>query len=224
MALQRNRVVALKLLILDIENRLDALERLSPSCDRLDLPVSKQDTALICHFDDPGSQHHVQASLLFTLSLLTQDEIIYAYMHCGGQVVDSRTETRLAKEFLDKGIISYLFKRVPEHYYQEDLEYRRNCLQAASIHHLCKSLLCENPKLPEHGPQEFRYYLVIVQVIALLTQNECMMYCICVSLCLLCLIHRARFALSHARFRLSYCMTEENPCLDPAAVCCKDAW
>ncbi|KAL3144297.1 hypothetical protein ABBQ32_004061 [Trebouxia sp. C0010 RCD-2024] len=82
------------------------------------------------------------------------------------QDVDSSTETRLAKELRDKGITNYRFKRVPEHYYQQDLEYRCKCLQAASIHHLCKSLLYENPKLPEHGPQEFRFCLVVVQYAA----------------------------------------------------------
>lgn len=96
-------------------------------------------------------------------------------MHCKGQDVDSSTETRLAKELRDKGITNYRFKRVPEHYYQQDLEYRCKCLQAASIHHLCKSLLYENPKLPEHGPQEFRFCLVVVQVIVLLNHDEFMM-------------------------------------------------
>ena len=69
------------------------------------------------------------------------------------------------KELTDKGVTSFCFKRVPEQYYQEDLEVRRSCLQAASIQHLCKSLVFENPRLPaEHEHQEFRHYLVLVQV------------------------------------------------------------
>lgn len=86
------------------------------------------------------------------------------FLHCCGQDLDSTTELRLANELLVKGITNYRLKRVPKHYYQEDLDYRCHCLQAASIQHLCKSLLYENPKLPEHGPEDFRYYLVIVQV------------------------------------------------------------
>ena len=77
----------------------------------------------------------------------------------------SYTEGRLAKELLEKGVTDFCFKRVPEHYYQEVLDYRRDCLQAASIQHLCKSLIYENPKLPaEHECQDFRHCLVIVQV------------------------------------------------------------
>ena len=77
----------------------------------------------------------------------------------------SDTEARLRGELDTYRIYSSCFKRVPDNYYTQDLEYRRNCLQAASIQHLCKSLLFENPRLPaEHASQEFRYYLVIVQV------------------------------------------------------------
>lgn len=65
MTLQRKRLIALQQLVVDIENRLDVLDRLSPSYDRLDLLVSKQATAPVCHFDDPRSKLHVQASSSF---------------------------------------------------------------------------------------------------------------------------------------------------------------
>lgn len=70
MALQR-RLVALQQLIVDIDNRLDALEQHSPSRDRLDVFVSKQDTAPDCQLNDLGSVPRVQASaIVHTLSLL----------------------------------------------------------------------------------------------------------------------------------------------------------
>lgn len=42
----------------------------------------------------------------------------------------------------------FVFKRMPGDYYERDLEYRMECLEAASIHHLCKSIIMENTKAP----------------------------------------------------------------------------
>lgn len=79
----------------------------------------------------------------------------------------SNTETRLGHELKHRGITSYRFQKVPNTYYTEQLEWRRNCLQAPSVRHLCKSLVFENPKLPDNGDsQSFRHYLVIVQYAA----------------------------------------------------------
>lgn len=47
---------------------------------------------------------------------------------------------------------------------RHDLDFRRNCLEAESIQHLCKSIVMENTKLTEPVPGVSKYYCVIVQV------------------------------------------------------------
>ena len=55
---------------------------------------------------------------------------------------------------------------------QEDLDFRRRCLEAASTHHLCKSLVMVNTRVPDGqpeaaadgGPQLPKYIAVLVQV------------------------------------------------------------
>ncbi|KAL0040276.1 hypothetical protein WJX77_002051 [Trebouxia sp. C0004] len=104
---------------------------------------------------------------------VTQDVILQRICSLEGSCVEasaSGTEAKLGTELKERGVKSFSFKAVPENYYKEDLEFRRACLQAASIQHLCKSLIYENPKLPadqeSSGTQHLRYYLVIVQYAA----------------------------------------------------------
>jgi hypothetical protein len=54
-------------------------------------------------------------------------------------------------------------------YYDQPLEFRRDCLQAASVDHLCKSIIMENTKAHSSvqgwdNPNNSKYYVVIVQV------------------------------------------------------------
>lgn len=78
------------------------------------------------------------------------------------------TEARLSQHLDAHDVKSYKFKRVPGDYYAQDLDYRSKCLQAASIKHLCKSLIVENTHMPEDQedstPTNSRFYLVVVQV------------------------------------------------------------
>ena len=147
----QERLLQLKQLMLDIDIRLDSLEQRFTSCADCKGPDSELQV----------NANAARAPTFVHLSLLrTSHRCI-----CGGQESASCTKARLAKELLERGVTKFRFKRVPEHYYAEELEYRRDCLQAASIQHLCKSLLYENPKLPaEHECQDFRHCLVIVQV------------------------------------------------------------
>lgn len=59
--------------------------------------------------------------------------------------------------------------RVPGDYYDQPLEFRRDCLQAATVDHLCKSIIMENTKAHPSvqgwdNPNNSKYYVVIVQV------------------------------------------------------------
>lgn len=55
----------------------------------------------------------------------------------GGETI----EVRLAAILRARGIQDFQFKRVPHDYYDRSLEARREILDAASIHHLCKSIV-----------------------------------------------------------------------------------
>ena len=51
------------------------------------------------------------------------------------------TESRLSDVLVSGGVKDFAFKRVPSDYYDWSLEDRRDVLGAASIHHLCKSIV-----------------------------------------------------------------------------------
>jgi len=48
----------------------------------------------------------------------------------------------------DKGVTNFRFVRAPADYYERPLEYRMGIVGAASIHHLCKSMVMVNTKAP----------------------------------------------------------------------------
>lgn len=57
------------------------------------------------------------------------------------------------------------FARVPPDYYDHPLEYRRSCVGAASVDHLCKALIMENTRAHPSvdgwsDPRNSKYYLV----------------------------------------------------------------
>ncbi|KAL0049697.1 hypothetical protein WJX82_007867 [Trebouxia sp. C0006] len=139
----QNRFAELQKRVVLIDKRLSTLERAITASDRTAALQTRQEVILqrICSFEGL----HVEASV-------------------------SGTEAKLGTELKERGVKSFSFKAVPANYYKEDLEFRRACLEAASIQHLCKSLIYENPKLPvdqeSSGTQHLRYYLVIVQYAA----------------------------------------------------------
>ena len=68
----------------------------------------------------------------------------------------SETQRRLSEELLAQGIPRdrFAFTRVPGDYYDHSLEYRRECLQAAALSRLCKTLLMENTKARKFNERE----------------------------------------------------------------------
>ena len=58
-----------------------------------------------------------------------------------GEAEDSPTEHKLARILESVGVYSFEFKRVPSDYYDRSFEERRCLLGAASIDHLCKSIV-----------------------------------------------------------------------------------
>ncbi|KAG2434772.1 hypothetical protein HXX76_007657 [Chlamydomonas incerta] len=90
----------------------------------------------------------------------------------------SPTQQRLEAELISKGCVSEArFVRVPADYYDQPLEFRRDCLGAASIDHLCKSIVMENTRAHESvtgwdDPKHSKYYCVIVQYTARLHADK----------------------------------------------------
>lgn len=68
----------------------------------------------------------------------------------------SETQRRLSQELVALGVPQnrFAFTRVPADYYDKSLEYRRECLQAASLSRLCKTLLLENTKAKKFNDRE----------------------------------------------------------------------
>lgn len=78
------------------------------------------------------------------------------------------TQQRLAAELDAKGVTRYSFLRVVGDYYDHSLEWRRECLGAPSVFHLCKSMVMENTRAvgAPVSPPLPRYFLVILQYAA----------------------------------------------------------
>lgn len=81
----------------------------------------------------------------------------------------SETEEFLTEDLTGRGVRNFAFYKVPADYYDRDLDYRRSCLQAPSIEHLCKTIVFENTKAHPSvdgckNPSNSKYYCVIVQV------------------------------------------------------------
>ncbi|KAG8374748.1 hypothetical protein BUALT_Bualt10G0028100 [Buddleja alternifolia] len=85
----------------------------------------------------------------------------------------SSTEGRLSAILRSNAaaVRDFSFKRVPADYYDWPLEARRDILGAASIHHLCKSIVLVNTQAPPsvtdcRDRNYSKYYIVIVQYTA----------------------------------------------------------
>lgn len=74
----------------------------------------------------------------------------------------------LRRHCLKVGLHSAAFLWVPSNYYQENLQWRRDALQAPSIRHLCKTILMENTHCTNADCSDranSRYYLVVYQYV-----------------------------------------------------------
>ncbi|XP_048447596.1 uncharacterized protein LOC103960606 [Pyrus x bretschneideri] len=81
------------------------------------------------------------------------------------------TEARLSAILLANGVKDFAFKRVASDYYDWSLDARRDALRAASIHHLCKSIVLVNTQAQSSvvdcsDRNNSKYYVVVVQYTA----------------------------------------------------------
>ncbi|XP_057977783.1 uncharacterized protein LOC131164534 [Malania oleifera] len=81
------------------------------------------------------------------------------------------TEARLSAILRSNGVRDFAFKRVPSDYYDRPFESRRDILGAASIDHLCKSIVLVNTQAQSNvtdcsDRNNSKYYVVVVQYTA----------------------------------------------------------
>ncbi|KAM4085688.1 hypothetical protein ACJW30_10G045900 [Castanea mollissima] len=86
-------------------------------------------------------------------------------------ICDSDTESRLSSILRTNGVNNFSFKKVPADYYDWPFEARRDALGAASIDHLCKSIVLVNTQAPSNvidcsDQNNSKYYVVVVQYTA----------------------------------------------------------
>ncbi|KAF3448358.1 hypothetical protein FNV43_RR09071 [Rhamnella rubrinervis] len=86
-------------------------------------------------------------------------------------IPDSDTEARLSAILRANDVKDFSFKRVPSDYYDWPLEARRDALGAASVHHLCKTIVLVNTQAQSNvvdcsDPNNSKYYVVVVQYTA----------------------------------------------------------
>ncbi|KAK9277434.1 hypothetical protein L1049_006977 [Liquidambar formosana] len=85
--------------------------------------------------------------------------------------ITSTTEARLSDILRSNAVREFLFKRVPSDYYDWPLESRRDILAAASVDHLCKSIVLVNTQAQSNitdcsDRNNSKYYVVVVQYTA----------------------------------------------------------
>ncbi|KAI3974260.1 hypothetical protein MKX01_030929 [Papaver californicum] len=127
-----------------MEGELEKLERIQ-------IQILKKITQLeICHLPS-------QYSSIVSLSPSTESQ--------------GTTESRLSSILRSNGVTNFLFKTVPSDYYDRPFVSRRELLNAASIHHLCKSIVLVNTQAPASvidcsDRNNSKYYVVVVQYTA----------------------------------------------------------
>ncbi|GMN32730.1 hypothetical protein TIFTF001_003815 [Ficus carica] len=84
---------------------------------------------------------------------------------------ESDTEAGLSSILRTHGVNDFAFKKVPSDYYDWPLEARRDALAAASVDHLCKSIVLVNTQAQSNvtdcsDRNNSKYYVVVVQYTA----------------------------------------------------------
>ncbi|CAA3028548.1 uncharacterized protein LOC111398439 isoform X2 [Olea europaea subsp. europaea] len=100
------------------------------------------------------------------LQRISDLELLYLPQHVSQSVSistaaadNSTTEGRLSAILRSNGVKDFSFKRVPSDYYTWTLEARRDVLDAASIHHLCKSIVLYTARFNAEAVKNFLYAL-----------------------------------------------------------------
>ncbi|KAG0472621.1 hypothetical protein HPP92_014040 [Vanilla planifolia] len=87
------------------------------------------------------------------------------------------TDARLSAILRSIGAVDFTFRRVPLDYYDKTLEERKEILGAASVHHLCKSIVMVNTQASANvidcsDPNNSKFYIVVMQYVARLNAES----------------------------------------------------
>jgi hypothetical protein len=92
---------------------------------------------------------------------------------CAAPIPDGESETyqRIHTELVSRGCRTFRFARVPGPYYDKPLDFRAQRVGAASVEHMCKTMVMENTRAPKDvvdcsEPKLSKYYMVLVQYCA----------------------------------------------------------
>ncbi|XP_009795297.1 uncharacterized protein [Nicotiana sylvestris] len=113
----------------------------------------------------------VQTRLLKRLSNLESSLLSQHFSQNLSLSTSSTTKDRLSGILRANGVVDFSFKRVPSDYYDWPLESRRDIVSAASIQHLCKSIVLVNTQAASNiidcsDRNNSKYYVVVVQYAA----------------------------------------------------------
>ncbi|OIT21267.1 PREDICTED: uncharacterized protein LOC109219141 [Nicotiana attenuata] len=113
----------------------------------------------------------VQTRLLKRLSNLESSLLSQHFSQNLSLSTSTTTEDRLSGILRTNGVVDFSFKRVPSDYYDWPLESRRDIVSAASIQHLCKSIVLVNTQAASNiidcsDRNNSKYYVVVVQYAA----------------------------------------------------------
>jgi prolyl-tRNA editing enzyme YbaK/EbsC (Cys-tRNA(Pro) deacylase) len=87
--------------------------------------------------------------------------------------IESPVQLKLEQELNEKGLTNHTFIRAPPEYYDRPLEFRQGIVGAASVHHMCKSIVMENTRVDATDDSSIqKYWLVIVQYTAKLHSDK----------------------------------------------------
>ncbi|KAL8153785.1 hypothetical protein V2J09_011545 [Rumex salicifolius] len=126
--------------------------------------LEKRQTRILLRIQDLELSHHLSSSLSLSSPPADDD-------HQHGDDSYFATVERLSGIIRSKGILDFVFKLAPSDYYDRPLEARRDIVGAASIHHLCKSIVLVNTQAQSHvidcsDRNNSKYYIVVVQYTA----------------------------------------------------------
>ena len=108
---------------------------------------------------------HQDPNVLNTASILSKKDLA-ALPNLQPDPKDTAEVAALRKECINIGLSSAVFQWVSADYYDKPLQWRRDTLQAPSIHYLCKSILLENTHCTNSDCSDrnnSRYYCCLFQ-------------------------------------------------------------
>lgn len=130
--------------------------------------LESRQTRILLRIEALELSHRLSSSLSLSSPSAAADD---DYQPRADSSAVAATVERLSGIIRSNGVLDFVFKEAPADYYDRPLEVRRDILGAASIHHLCKSIVLVNTQAQSHvtdcsDRNNSKYYIVVVQYTA----------------------------------------------------------